>query len=85
MDIKLSEEQIQLRDTARKYMEDECTADFIREIEKSKLTRLELAEKAGVDQAVIWRFLNGERDIRLETADRLCEVLGLELRRRSRR
>ena len=37
MDVKLSEEQIQLRDTARKFLEDECTADFVREIEKSEL------------------------------------------------
>jgi alkylation response protein AidB-like acyl-CoA dehydrogenase len=37
MDVKLSEEQIQLRDTARKFMTDECTPDFVREIEKSEL------------------------------------------------
>ena len=37
MDIKLSEEQVQLRDTARKFMEEECTAEFVREMEKSEL------------------------------------------------
>ena len=37
MDMKLSEEQTQLKDAARKYMEDECTADFIREMEASEL------------------------------------------------
>jgi alkylation response protein AidB-like acyl-CoA dehydrogenase len=37
MDVKLSEEQVQLRDTARKFMEEECTADFVRGIEKSEL------------------------------------------------
>ncbi len=37
MDMKLSEEQVQLRDTARKFMEEECTADFVREMEKSEL------------------------------------------------
>jgi alkylation response protein AidB-like acyl-CoA dehydrogenase len=37
MDIKLTEEQVQLRDTARKFMEEECTADFIRETEQSEL------------------------------------------------
>jgi alkylation response protein AidB-like acyl-CoA dehydrogenase len=37
MDIKLSEEQVQLRDTARKFLEEECTAYFVREMEKSEL------------------------------------------------
>jgi len=37
MDMKLDEEQVQLRDSARKFMEEECSADFVREIEKSEL------------------------------------------------
>jgi alkylation response protein AidB-like acyl-CoA dehydrogenase len=37
MDMKLSDEQIQLRDTARKFMEENCTAEFVREMEKSEL------------------------------------------------
>ncbi len=37
MDMKLSEEQIQLRDSARAFMDNECTAEFVREIEKSEL------------------------------------------------
>jgi alkylation response protein AidB-like acyl-CoA dehydrogenase len=37
MDMKLSEEQVQLQDTARKYMDDECSAEFVREMEKSEL------------------------------------------------
>jgi len=37
VDVKLSEEQVQLRDTARKFLTEECTPDFIREIEKSEL------------------------------------------------
>jgi len=36
MDVKLSEEQVQLRDTARKFLTEACTPDFIREIEKSE-------------------------------------------------
>jgi alkylation response protein AidB-like acyl-CoA dehydrogenase len=34
MDMKLSEEQSQLRDSARKFMEEACTGDFIRSIEE---------------------------------------------------
>jgi hypothetical protein len=32
-----------------------------------------------VSQIVVSRFLSGERDIRMETADRLAEVLDLKL------
>lgn len=41
-----------------------------------------LSEKSGVAMPVIFRFLRGERDLRVETAGRLCEVLGLELTKR---
>ena len=36
MDIKLSDEQTQLRDTAQKFMQEECSAAFVREMEKSE-------------------------------------------------
>ena len=37
MDMKLSEEQVQLRDSARKFMEEECTGAVVREIEAGEL------------------------------------------------
>jgi transcriptional regulator with XRE-family HTH domain len=39
----------------------------------------QIAKAANVSQIVVSRFLSGERDIRMETADRLAEVLGLKL------
>src|SRR5258707_1277503 len=42
-----------------------------------------LWKKSGVSQENISRFANGERDIRLETAAKLAEALGLELVPRS--
>jgi plasmid maintenance system antidote protein VapI len=39
----------------------------------------ELAKRTGVDQGVLSRFINSERDLRLQTADRLAPELGLEL------
>jgi plasmid maintenance system antidote protein VapI len=39
-----------------------------------------VASEAGVAQAVLQRFLTGQRGITLETAERLCAYLGLELR-----
>ena len=49
-------------------------------IEDSGLTMYRVAKDAGLDFTVVSRFCHGQRDIRLETADRLAEYLGLELR-----
>ncbi len=34
MHMKLTDEQAQLRDSAARFMDEECTMDFVREIEK---------------------------------------------------
>ena len=39
----------------------------------------QIAKEADVSQIVVSRFLSGERDIRMETVDRLAEVLGLKI------
>jgi hypothetical protein len=39
----------------------------------------QIAKAANVSQIVVSRFLSSERDIRMETADRLADVLGLKL------
>jgi DNA-binding phage protein len=39
-----------------------------------------LAVDSGVDRGVLVRFMNGDREPTLPTADRICCVLGLELR-----
>lgn len=39
----------------------------------------QIAKDVNVSQIVISRFLSGERDIRMETADRLAEVLELKM------
>ena len=39
----------------------------------------QIAVDAGLSQIVISRFLSGERDIRMATADKLAEALGLKL------
>lgn len=49
-------------------------------ITKSGLTHYALAKAAGVAVAQIDRFVAGERDIRLGTAARVAEALGLELK-----
>ncbi len=41
----------------------------------------ELREETGVNHGVILRFLSGERDIRLQTAEKLAMAVGLSLKR----
>ena len=48
-------------------------------IRRSAQSAEEIAEQAKVSSLVVSRFLSGERDIHLETADRLAEVLGVKL------
>lgn len=54
-------------------------------IERSRKTVYRIAEETGINQSVLSRFLSGERDIRLETADLLAENLKLELKQKKRR
>lgn len=45
----------------------------------SDKTRYAIAVGSGIDHAVLRRFMRGERDIKLKTAEQLAEYLGLEL------
>ena len=40
-----------------------------------------IGKKAGIPQPVLWRFVQGERDLALRTAQKLVDLFGLELRR----
>ena len=48
-------------------------------IRRSGKSIYQIAKAANVSQIVVSRFLTGERDIRMETADRLAEVLDVKL------
>jgi len=52
---------------------------------KSGLSRFELARRSAVPYSVVHRFMGGDRGITLDTASRLCEALGVELRPRRKR
>ena len=52
---------------------------LINAIEKSKETKYAIAINSGVDHAIIRRFISGERDIKLATAEKLASYLNLEL------
>lgn len=52
-----------------------------RVIQSGKQTKYSIAVGSGVDHAVLRRFLTGERDIKLKTADRLAKYLKLDLKK----
>ncbi|HYM98678.1 MAG TPA: helix-turn-helix transcriptional regulator [Aestuariivirgaceae bacterium] len=46
-------------------------------IQSSPKSVYQICKEAGISQIVVSRFLSGERDIRLATADRLAKALGI--------
>jgi hypothetical protein len=54
--------------------------DAFRDSDKSMV---QIAQDAGVSQIVVSRFVSGERDVRMATADELAEALGLKLAKAS--
>lgn len=62
-------------------MKRKTMSDRLREaIKNSGKTVYRISQESGVSHPVIFRFLSGERDIRLETAEKLAVALGLELK-----
>jgi plasmid maintenance system antidote protein VapI len=58
-------------------------ADVLRqEVRESGESVNAVAKAAGVAQPVLYRFITGERDLTLETAQKLADHFGLELRKR---
>lgn len=56
----------------------ELLSDSLREqIVGSTLSVNEIAQQSGISQAVLCRFLNKKRTLRLDTADRLATYFGL--------
>lgn len=54
--------------------------DIIREaIQRDGRSIYRLAIDCGVNQGVLGRFVRGERDMNLRTADKVCRALGLRL------
>jgi hypothetical protein len=54
-------------------------------IEADPRTINAIAVEAGLSAAAVWRFVQGERGLSLDSAAALCEVLGLGLTPRRRR
>lgn len=88
---RLSAEQLAKDREARRKIEDEfppalgepipnsLSEALKRAIEESERTVYQIAKEAHVSQIIVSRFLSGERDIRMATADKLANALGLRL------
>jgi len=48
-------------------------------IRESGMTVYQIAKRAGISQIMVSRFVSGERDIRLATADKVAHARGLKL------
>jgi plasmid maintenance system antidote protein VapI len=56
-------------------------AETLREaIADSGMSHYAIAERSGVDEAALSKFVRGLKTINIETADKLMIVLGLEVR-----
>jgi DNA-binding phage protein len=51
-------------------------------VKASGLTSYRVAKDAGITQIMLDRFMAGDGDLRLATAAKLCDALGLELCKR---
>jgi plasmid maintenance system antidote protein VapI len=49
-------------------------------IGRDERSQPKLADAAGVNKAAVFRFVTGERSLRLDSADRLFRALGFEIR-----
>ena len=54
---------------------------IVKAIEDTGKSVRSIALNAGIDQSQLFRFVAGERDLRLEAADKVARSLGLELRK----
>jgi len=64
---------------ARPAIPRSLSAALKKAMKRSPKSSYQLAKEAGVSPILVSRFVSGKRDIRLATADRLAQVLGLEL------
>lgn len=49
-------------------------------IEADGRTLPAIAAAAGIDRALLWRYVTGRRDVTTDTVDRLCAGLGLTVK-----
>jgi transcriptional regulator with XRE-family HTH domain len=61
-------------------MDGKLTRQLKQLIAESGLSEYEIAKRSGVSKGALSRFRTGERNLNLDSVDRLAEVLNLELK-----
>lgn len=69
----------------KKEQEEQMVKDIRAAIEASGLNFMDIERLTGIDHAAISRFVHGQRTLTLPVAARLCDLLGLRLRRVGKR
>jgi transcriptional regulator with XRE-family HTH domain len=64
---------------AKKTAQAPVAARLREAIQASGLSLNQLGQRAGIDHSRLSRFVRGERDLTLDSVDKLCQVLGLQL------
>ena len=54
-------------------------------IERSSMTRYEIAKRSGITQATLSRFVNGRSSLSVDSIEMLAPVLGLEITTKKKR
>ena len=65
---------------AKQQSKTDLAATIRKAVKDSGMTPYRIATDADVDRAIMTRFVNEQRGLTLDTASRLCDILGLELR-----
>jgi plasmid maintenance system antidote protein VapI len=52
------------------------------ELKKSKISRFQIARDTGVDEATLSRIYHGKMTCKAETADKLLDYFGYEIKKR---
>jgi transcriptional regulator with XRE-family HTH domain len=60
-------------------MSETVSEQLRRAIERSGMTRYEIAARTGVDQATLSRFVHRKSGLAQDSIDKLCALLGLRL------
>ena len=65
-----------------KHERQALTDQVLRAVNDSPLSRYAICKAAGIDQAVMSRFMAGKAGLSLKSLDALADALGLELKKR---
>jgi plasmid maintenance system antidote protein VapI len=67
---------------AKKHPKPTVSETLREAIRESGMSLYRLAKDSGIGYSILWRFLEGERQLTTDTVDRLCDFLGCNLVKR---